>query len=207
VGSGRRVTVPKICLLVHGILSGMSSGPAKLEPYFQQAGYWTLRAPVGWGFFLLPLLKNRTDAALLAAFSILLHDLGNEVYAVGHSNGALICAEASRYGAPFRVLAFVDGALDRNARIGKQVGAVLNCHVPCDPVLVIASVIPFHPWGILGRSGFPPNSDARYWNADMGAGNLPGAEGIKLHSHSDFFEPGNIEKLGPWLVQAMESLR
>jgi pimeloyl-ACP methyl ester carboxylesterase len=199
--------LPKICLLVHGILSSAKdSGPAKLEPYFQQAGYWTLRIPVGWGFLVLPALRNRTEGAFIAAFAILLHDLGNDVYAVGHSNGARICALASQYGAPFEVLAFIDAALDKEVKIGKQVGGVLNAHVPDDAVLAIAAMIPFHPWGSLGRSGFKPDSDPRCWNANLGSGNLPGAKGIKLEGHSDFFKAGNIEKLGPWLVKTMEWL-
>ena len=200
--------MPKIALIVHGILSNDNdSGPARLEPYLQAAGFWTLRVPVGWGFLLRPITRNRIEAGLIAAFTQLLANLGNEIVAIGHSNGARICALASEYGAPFQVLVFIDGAVDRNVKIGKQVGAVLNAHVPDDPVLTLAAVIPFSPWGDLGKVGFDPDSDPRLWNANLGRGDLPGAEGIVLHGHNDFFRQENLPKLGPWLVRAIESLR
>lgn len=199
--------MPKVCLLVHGILShDNDSGPAKLEKYFQAAGYWTLRVPVGWGFLVRPLLRNRIEAGLIAAFSGLIHDLGNEVYAVGHSNGARICALASEYGAPFKVLTFIDGALDQDVKIGKQVGTVLNCYTPDDAVLKIAAVIPFAPWGDLGQKGFPPNSDPRCWNANLGSGELPGAEGIVVKSHSGFFDDDKLPRLAAWLLATIQEI-
>lgn len=197
----------KIALLCHGILGDTKSGPNRLEPYFQRAGYWTLRIPAGWGFFVLPALKNRTVAALIAAFAILLGNMGNEVVAVGHSNGARVLALASEYGAPFKVLVFISGAVDRDAKIGNQVGTVINCYVPGDRVLQIAGAIPFHPWGIAGQAGIRTDRKPNQWNADMGRGDLPGAEGVRLGDHSEFFERGKIEKLGPWLVNTVEYYR
>jgi len=194
----------KVVLLVHGIRvrDGARSGVAGLREYFEEAGWKVVVVSYGYFFLIRSRLCNGPVAAVIACFVMLLDELGFAVVAVGHSNGAAILARASMLGAPFRVLAFVNAALDRTPKIGKQVRAVLNYHVRTDHILAIAAVLPFNEWGDLGRVGFPPDSYPALWNVDLSDPANWGGEAAR--DHNDALSAQKRVYFGPRIVDAVE---
>jgi pimeloyl-ACP methyl ester carboxylesterase len=193
----------RVVLLIHGLKDAKATGLLRLKEHLEAPG-WTVRAVnYGWfflrGFLWAPF--NKPLARMLACFTELLSALGHEVICVAHSNGATIAAEASRLGAPFRVLVFIDGAVERNLRLGDRTGYLLNCRVPSDPVLAVSLLIsPLSPWaeldGSLGNFGVKAGSDPRMWDIDL-------TREFGIHGHGGFLAPTMVSVTGPWLVKSI----
>lgn len=203
----------RAAILVHGILTdaAWSHGIGLLAPELESRGYTVEIAawnPGGWGFLLRPLLTRRSGASLLARWVNHLSKLGvSDIVGFGHSHGAQLLAKASCYGAPFRVLVFINAAADRDVKIGQQVDWVLNYHTRGDKILRIASMLPFHPWGSLGKSGFPPErlaQEPRLRNYSMDTSREAGLEQFAVHGHSDVWEPAKLKFWGKAIVDAAE---
>lgn len=191
-----------IALLIHGLKDSRATGLLRLAPYLEGKGYRVYPITYGWfflrGFLWAPF--NKPLARLVATFTKILDDAGHEVVALAHSNGATIAVEASKLGAPFRVLTLINGAVERDAVIGDRTGFVLNLRVASDPVLALSRVIaPLTPWadfdGSLGSSGFKPMPSGGWKQNDF---NLTEKFGIK--GHSGFMSEDMIPITGPWLT-------
>ena len=197
----------KIVLLLHGLKDPNANGLLRLKKYLEAAGYRTFALHYGWFMvrgFLWPLF-NVPLSRLIVAFTEILHELGHQIILIGHSNGATVAAKASALGAYFDALVFIDGAVERDVKLGQNTGWLLNYRTPTDPVLNIARVIaPLTPWagfdGSLGSSGVKPDSDPRMWDC-----NLTEELGIKF-SHSGFMSEEIVDKSGPLLVKGLDWL-
>lgn len=194
----------KICILIPGLKDSRATGLLRLEPYLREAGYAVY--PICYGWFMLRGFLwsafNKPLARLVATFTRILADAGNEVVAIGHSNGATIAVEASRLGADFKTLVLINGAVERDIELGHRTGYVLNCRVGSDPVLAVSRIIaPLTPWaefdGSLGSSGVKADSDPRMWDA-----NLTEIFGIRA-SHGGFIAADMVAATGPWLVKSI----
>jgi alpha-beta hydrolase superfamily lysophospholipase len=194
----------KVVIFVHGILArdrGAKFG--RLAPYFEELGYHTDIFSWGFGFILRPLFGTWLQARRVASLAERYRERGYDVVGVGHSHGAAILARASReYEAPFRVLAFLNAALDRDASIGDQVNFVLSHHAPGDPVLPLTHFSPVRAWGTLGKRGWKISAmdrDARLWQFNVGE--------LGVSGHTGAFEPSKMELVGPQLANAVERFR
>jgi pimeloyl-ACP methyl ester carboxylesterase len=194
----------KLVLLLPGLKDPHATGLLRLKPWLEAAGYKTYALTYGmfllrgfvWHLFNMPL------ARLVAIFTLILNELGHQVVFVAHSNGCAIAAKASEMGARFDLLVFINAATERNIRLGTNTGYLLNLRVPTDPVLNVSRLIaPVSPWagldGSLGNAGVKVNADPRMWDV-----NLTEVFGIKW-SHAGAFSAENVERSGPWLVNAI----
>lgn len=195
----------KIALLLPGLKDSQATGLLRLKPWLEVSGFRTYA--VLYGYFLvrgfLWHLFNMPVARMLVFITQILSDLGHTVVCVAHSNGAAIAAKASQMGAAFHILVFVNGAVERDIKLGDRTGYLLNCRVATDPVLAVSRIIaPLTPWagldGSLGSAGVKADSDPRMWDA-----NLTELFGIKA-SHGGFIAEDMVAVTGPWLVKAIK---
>jgi alpha-beta hydrolase superfamily lysophospholipase len=194
----------RVVLFVHGILARDRGAKfARLAPHFEELDYTTDTFSWGFGFLLRPLFGTWLQAQRVARLARKYRDDGFDVVGVGHSHGAAILARASRdYAAPFRVLAFLNAALDRDAAIGEQVAYVLNYYAPGDPVLAITHFAPVRAWGTLGKRGWKIGAmdrDTRLWQISLAEFGVSG--------HTEAFDPAPMELVGPHLANAVERFR
>lgn len=194
----------KVILLIHGLKDSKATGLLRFRPYLEKEG-WFVR-PIFYGWFFLRgfvgALFNKPLARMLACFVELLDSLGHEVICIAHSNGATIAAMASQLGAPFKILFFVNGAVERDLKLGDKTGYLVNIRVPSDPILAISRIIsPLTPWseidGSMGNAGVKADSDPRMWDIDATAI-------FNIKGHGGFMSGEKIEQTGPWLVQVIK---
>jgi len=188
-----------IMLLVPGILATPgdfvpSKGIQRLVPYIVQAGYQAWPIYPGFFGFLRVRFAGAPVAHTLASFVRELSYRGNPVSGIGHSHGARLLAEASVHGAPFRTLTFINGAVDKDVRIGSEVGRVLNYYVRSDKVLGLANCLPFNPMGNAGKLGIDLGKTPRVMNGNLFS--ICGASG-----HDDYANSPKLERFArAWAV-------
>ena len=177
-----------IMLLVPGILATQEDfapgkGIQRLVPSIVAMGYQAW--PIYPGFFglLRVRLAGGPVAHILASFVRELSYRTHAVSGVGHSHGA-----------PFRTLTFINGAVDKDVKIGSEVGRVLNYYVRSDKVLGLANLLPFNPMGNAGKLGIDLGKTARVIN-----GNLFSICGAKGHDdYADWSKLGRFARA--WAV-------
>lgn len=188
----------KAVILVHGIKTdaSWSRGIGLFAPEFERRGYQVEIAawnPGGWRIFFFSEGCARPIASTLARWAIHLRKLSaTELVAVGHSHGCRLLSLASEYGAPFRAIAWLSAAVDRDVKIGRQVHWVLNYHSPGDSLVKIAALIPFHPWGSLGAYGFDSQRmqrDPRLKNFKADFSRQSDLRQYSIADHGDWFHP------------------
>lgn len=194
-----------VVFLLHGLKDKEATGLHRIVPYLEAASFKPFVLEYGWfmirGFVWH--IFNTPLARLLAGFSNLVSSLGYSIVCVAHSNGATIAAEASRLGARFDALVFVNGAVERQITLGEGTKILVNCRVPSDPVLAACWVIsPVSPWssldGSMGNLGVKVNADPREWDV-----NLSHKFGI-VASHGGFFAADRVSETGPWLATLLK---
>ena len=194
----------RVVLLLHGLKDAKATGLLRLRSYLEEAGWLVRPIQYGWfflrGFLWAPF--NKPLARMLACFCELITALGHEVVLVAHSNGATIAAEASRMGAPLKVLVLINGAVERDLKLGDKTGLLINCRVPSDPVLALSWVIsPLTPWAdfdaSMGNAGVKKDSDPRMWDIDL-------TKQFGIKGHGGFMAADAVEQTGPWLVRAVK---
>lgn len=78
---------------------------------------------------------------------------------VGHSNGCMELIRACEYGAKFKVLVFINPALDNDIEIPDCVEKVYVYYNQFDTTVTMAKYYPFSYWGDMGRVGYKGDSD------------------------------------------------
>lgn len=132
-----------------------------LAPYFAEKGYRSNTSfDYGWTGILFALFFSKRLARMLKA-GVDPGDVG-----VGHSSGCLILKLAADMGAPFRVLIFLNPALDRGAAFAPQIENVFVLHAPHEWPTWFARFLPWHPWGDMGRVGYK-GDDPRVLNVNV----------------------------------------
>jgi len=189
----------RIMLIVPGILATRGDfvpgkGIQRLVPYIVGMGYraW----PIYPGFFglLRVRLAGGPVAHTFASFVRELSYAGHSVSGVGHSHGARLLAEASRHDAPFETLTFINGAIDKDVRIGRDVGKVINYYVRSDKVLGLAHFLLFNPMGNAGKIGVDFAKVSPAMNGNLFE--ICGATG-----HGDYADSPKLERLAcAWAV-------
>jgi len=181
-----------IMLLVSGILATQEDfvpgkGIQRLVPSIVGMGYQAWPIYPGSFGLLRVRLAGGVAAQTMASFVRELSYHGYAVSGVGHSHGARLLAEASVYGAPFYTLTFINGAVDKDVRVGTEVGRVLNYYVRSDKVLGLANFLPFNPMGNAGKLGIDLGKTPRVINANLFS--ICGAK-----SHDDYAEPVKLAR-------------
>ena len=114
----------KIAILIHGfnVRDGGQATIGQLQTFYEAQGVPCIVFNYHWlGVFGTyrknsAIAKRVSDAAVNAVLS------GNEVIAVGHSNGCAILHEATaRYRAPIKRLAYINPAVDKDKSPGSPV--------------------------------------------------------------------------------------
>ena len=89
---------------------------------------------------------------------------------VGHSNGCTILHGAARRGAPFKLLVYINPALDAEPDpLPPWVKRVYVLHAPDDWAVWFGKLLLLHPWGDMGRNGYK-GIDQRWINLNVGTG-------------------------------------
>lgn len=155
---GRPLTAGNVVALIHGFadFSGRWTTD-KFRPFLEKAGLTVVEQD--YGFSLAPnIFDNERESTKLAHF--------NPGFVIAHSNGSRIVQMASWKGLTSRLVILINPALDTKAKFGPGLKKILVLHTPSDKVLLLASLIPFHPWGKMGRVGYE-GDDKRVENWDM----------------------------------------
>jgi hypothetical protein len=160
----------KAILLVHGVATTAGearSGIGGFASAFATRGWTAQIWHWGWGLFFLPWFRFDERAKKLAQIAWSFSQAGYEVCGLGHSFGTNLLARASEFGAPFRVLIFLNSAAEDGIKIGRQVSYVLNYYLPSDPVLRIAGIVPHPLFGNLGRHPWRVGEEPRKWSVNL----------------------------------------
>lgn len=124
---------------------------------------------------------------------------------VGHSNGAAICYDLMNAGARVKGCVFINGALDPRITRAVDVSFIDVLYNPGDTITEVAEIasvlgITDPSWGMMGHIGYW-GTDPNIHSINCGATpNMPVVSG-----HSDFFEPHNIARWGPYEAQRIVS--
>ena len=169
-------------VLVHGIhaAEGTSNMLRLIDP-FNRAGFMVNVFEYGFLSVLGAMFANPYHARALASF------LRPGDVAVGHSNGCdLIRRAAKRVNLAGCV--YINPALDPGA--DTEAPWVDVYHNPGDHIVWWSKMIPCHPWGEMGATGYS-GWKTNYRNIDCSA--MPGLP--EVNGHLDLFSKTNI---GPW---------
>lgn len=182
--------IKRKCFILHGfnIKDGGEKTTDKLVALVREMGYEPIQFDYGWLGLLGARIFSDNIAHLLTNLS------SNGDIAIGHSNGCNIINKAIRYGAQFERLLYVSPALDNNTELGAQVLECTVLHTKRDWVVQLASILPWHPWGNMGRVGYR-GEDNRYKNIDC----TNWAAG-----HSDYFSEQNLGRLCYFTIRALD---
>ena len=139
----------------------------KLKPYLDSDEYDVEVFSYGWlglmgVFYLNPRIVKQ-----------LLKKVSKGDVALCHSNGCLIAHMAARFGAPFRILVYINPALNSNVPLGENVDKLHVIHTENDNAVKMAAwlraLMPWAPlgdslWGDMGARGYQPG---KYLNSDF----------------------------------------
>lgn len=183
------------CWLLHGFnVTDPMKSVGKLIPYLEQEDIEPKLFRYGWIFLLGARFGNKRIARMFADVV----EEGDMV--IGHSNGCCIAHMAAHLGAPIERMAYINPALDRDARLAKQVQHLDVWHSPSDKPVRFARVLPWNAWGDMGAVGYSGKPDTRITNFDKEHMQIAHSD-----SHSDVFTYPKIRYFGPNIVQKLLS--
>lgn len=147
--------MPKV-LIVHGISTDGTDNTDRLAAELVSSGLQVLPVkyhPVRW--------YNARHRADSVARTLMGHyDPGDS--AIGHSFGCLVLYRAMEMGARFGRVVFFGAAMERDIRIPVHgCDRLLNVTNPYDRALSAGRMLPWHPFGALGRDGYAGVLDER----------------------------------------------
>lgn len=181
-------------IFVHGfnVYDSGAGTVGRLRPYFEQRGCTTEMLSYGHFNLFAPRWKNRSVAEKLAERVRDIKSIGMTCIVVGHSNGAAITHLAGEeFQAPIDKAIYINPALDRAVRFPDSFKAFDVWHNPRDNVVKLSRLLPFHPWGDMGATGYT-RFDYRGKNYNMLTNfDLPSSK------HSSIFHDPAIKVFGP----------
>lgn len=149
----------------------------KLKVYFHDAGFEDVVVhSYGFLLFFLARFKNPGIAERMKKFV----KPGDII--VGYSNGALIGKMIADDGIRLGGLVLINPAIDQDVRFPKNVPWIHVYYNDGDDMVALSSILPFHPWGDMGRVGYRGPWDGRVRKFNFGRG-VPKTDG-----HSDIFD-------------------
>jgi pimeloyl-ACP methyl ester carboxylesterase len=192
-------------ILVHGfnVYDSGAGTVGKLCPYFRRAGISAEVLDYGHFNLFAPRWRNKGVAERLNERVLDLKSIGYQVIVVGHSNGCAIthCA-GDQFQAPIDRVVYINPALERHVRFPDSFGSFEVWHNPHDRVVSWARLLPFHPWGDMGKTGFT-RFDYRGKNRNI-VNFLSGRGG----AHSKVFSDDALETIAPAIVaESMKALQ
>jgi pimeloyl-ACP methyl ester carboxylesterase len=191
----------RVAILVHGIGLKRKSerkGIGRLGLELAAHGWKPVYLPLGRYWIARVWLVNSLLARVIVAFTKALAWAGCQVICVAHSNGAAIAAEASRRGAPFFVLAFISGAVDRRPKLGPATTYVLNYYTRSDWILKVARVFQLDPdWGDAGEE--------KLEHDEIPYSNIPLANWL-VTSHSGALQPWAVGLIAKHLAEQVKGV-
>ena len=178
-------------ILVHGfnVADDGEKTVGQLQPFFEDEGCKVKRFPYGWRGLLGVRFGNPGLAKILAAMA----DEGD--IAVGHSNGCAIIHEASRLGAQFAGIVYINPALDDDSALPAHIPVLHVWHSPSDSPVKWARWLPWHSWGDMGADGYKGTPDPRITCFDKENG-FP----VSSREHSDVFREPCLSYFGPLIA-------
>jgi len=191
----------KLAILCHGfnVSDSGRSTIGQLQPYFTARGYDTILFPMGWMGLIQVRSQNMKHAVRVAEAARNAVLYGQEVVAVGHSNGCCVLHLATtELQAPIGKLAYINPALDSDKAPGPL---VTHCHVwysPSDWPVKLARMLPSHDWGDMGAVGYT-GGDARVISFNKES--MP----VSSSKHSDFADGERLAYYGPLIVDQLIS--
>lgn len=182
------------CWLLHGfnVRDGGKSSVAKLAPFLEAHDIEPKQFRYGWTWILGAKFGSPRVARLLA------DAMEEGDYIIGHSNGCRIAHLAAQLGAPITAMAYINPALDRDAKLAKQVGHLDVWHSPSEVPTKLARWLPNNSWGDMGAHGYRGKYDQRIRNFDK-QHSYP----VSSYKHSDVFEADKIKFFGPKIVDEL----
>jgi alpha-beta hydrolase superfamily lysophospholipase len=186
-------------ILVHGfnVYDGGEGTIGKLRPYFEERGCSVEMLSYGHFNLFAPRWRNRDVAQRLSERVADIKHIGCRCIVVAHSNGAAITHLAgSEFGACIDKAVYLNPALERSVAFPASFGAFDVWHNPHDKVVAISKLLPFHPWGDMGRFG-ATRFDARGKNH-----NVVNYVSGKKNAHSRHFVEEAIGVLAPKIADS-----
>ncbi len=149
------------CFLVHGFnVRDDGKGTTDcLGTTLKRNSFNPVQFDYGWIGLLGARVFSHNIAKILASIS------QEDDIAIGHSNGCNIINQALNYGAKFKRVLYISPALDKRTVLHPNVERVIVLHTRKDWIVQLAALLPFHPWGNMGRVGYQ-GTDKRYENID-----------------------------------------
>jgi len=171
--------------LIHGfnVRDKGNNTTVQLKKPLQDMGYEVKEFRYGWAGLFGITFYNDNFAQILAD-QVMPGDV-----AIGHSNGCNVIDRACRVGAPFSQAYYIAPALNRDTTFPLGVNDCYVYHTKHDKILTLAMLIPFHPWGSMGKHGAIPT---KYVNVDC----TP-----RVFGHSHYFHKDNLT----WLVNNIDA--
>lgn len=107
-----------------------------------------------------------------------------------HSRGALVVRRACLLGAKFSHIVLFGAAMDANLKWPKDCvsGRIICCHNPKDKILRLGSLLPFHRFGLAGKTGMKKYVHPRLENINVSEIHREST----FWGHSDYFMEPNI---------------
>jgi pimeloyl-ACP methyl ester carboxylesterase len=192
--------VKELVILVHGfnVWDGGISTVGKLRPFFAEERYPYIMLDYGTFDIVKTYLKNKKVAKEVATACENAKLSGYEVIVVGHSNGCAIIDIASKeFNAPIKKAVYINPALNKDKERSPTVGSIDVWHSPSDKPVKWAKLLPFHPWGEMGATGYI-GEDPKIVNYNK--------EDMKLSSseHSDMFSTELLPFYGRLVVKTAQ---
>jgi pimeloyl-ACP methyl ester carboxylesterase len=172
----------QLALLVHGFnVRDRGVGTiGRLRPFFIARGWDTILFQMGWMGIFQVYSQNERHAKRLAAAARNAKLLGQDVIAIGHSNGcAVIHLATTKYKAPIDSVTYINPALDNTLVPSEQVKRVTVWHSPSDSLVKLSRFMPRSMWGSMGATGYI-GDDSRVININKQTSVVTSSE------HSDF---------------------
>lgn len=175
-------------ILIHGVKARKRNRNRlkRLAPAFQRAGFCVVTPSYGFIPALLVGIFKWIDNRIADNMTAFVQP---DDILLGHSNGATLAYLIAKK-VKVRGVILLNAALE--ADLVPNAGWVHVYYNKDDYVVLMSGLIPFHPWGTMGRDGYKGN-DLRVTNINQG--NPPEPHLPPLSGHSDIL---GIRKTRPW---------
>ena len=188
----------KLCLLVHGfnVRDGGAGTIGRLTPFFIARGWDTVIFKMGFINLIEVYTSNDKYAQRLAEAAVNAKKLGQQVVAVGHSNGcAVIHLATTRFNAPFDAVTYINPALDNTLQPAAHIPKWTVWYSPSDWAVKLARFMPRNIWGHMGATGYVGRFDPRLTQYDK--------ESMEVSSskHSDFAKAEKLSYFGKLITE------
>lgn len=146
--------------IIHGIrVDEPEESIGVIRGYFEEVGFESVVHNYG---YLNSWHTRWRNAGIAERIGV---EVGRDDILVGHSNGCDIARRISNAGKGCGLVLF-NPALDRDTKFAPHLDWIDVYHDQEDDAVLLAWLLPWHPWGMMGRTGYR-GDDPRVTNIDM----------------------------------------